>query len=442
MAIKIGRKATRVIERNKKFMINTGHQPYPFVVASGDGEYAYDIEGNRFIDFTSFISVYNIGVNANAEVRSAVKKQADELMHGAFLDFYSEKPVKFAENLLTMFPKGFGRIFFSNSGTEANEAAIKLSRIFTKRQYIISFTGAFHGRTMGSLGLTDSKVVAKKYFGPFNSVIHAPFPYTYRSPVGEDEHATSRYCIDYLRDNILGHDVAPEEAAAIFIEPVQGEGGYVVPPREFMKELRELCTEHGILLVSDEVQAGYMRTGKFLAMDNFGVEADIYTMAKAIGGGLPMGATVTRRSLGDIPDGAHANTFGGNLAVIAAASASLDYVKRNIKSLELGVKFKNRIIMKRLERMKKDYEIIGDVRGLGLMIGVEFVKDRRTKENAAEERKQIVIDAFKNGLLLLPCGKSTIRIIPPVTMSNSSIEEGMGIFEDAVKTADAKAKKH
>src|SRR5208283_4447129 len=207
-------------------------------------------------------------------------------------------PVEFAENLLTMFPRGFGRVFFSNSGTEANEDAIKLAKIFTKKQYLISFYGGFHGRSLGSLGLTATRTSQRERFGPFPNVVHSIYPYPYRCQPAGDPEECSKVCIDHLERNILGKECSPEEVAAIFVEPVQGEGGYVVPPKSFIKELRRICDENGILLVSDEIQSGYMRTGKFLAMDNFGVTADIYTMAKAAGGGLPVGITVARSSLG------------------------------------------------------------------------------------------------------------------------------------------------
>ncbi len=440
MGVRIDARISDVIRRDSKIMLTTTRGPFPkhtFVSDHGDGDYAYDVSGNRFIDFSSFISVYNFGVNANAEIRNAVKDQVDRLMHPAFTDYYSEHPVKFAEKLITMFPNGFGRVFFSNSGTEANEAAIKFAKIFTKRQYVIAFYNAFHGRTYGSLGMTSSNKVQRAHFGPFNSVIHAPYPYPYRFPYGDEEEC-SRFCISQLRDVILEKDVASEEVAAIFIEPVQGEGGYIVPPKSFVKELRKLANDNGILLVADEVQSGYMRTGKFLALDNFGVEADIYSMAKALGGGLPFGATVTRKSLGDIPRGAHANTFGGNLLAVAAANASLDYVKRNMRNLQGQVREKSAMILKRLHEMKEKYEIVGDVRGIGLMIGMELVKSKDTKEYADKARNTVMFECFNRGLLLLPAGRSTIRLIPPITMSKGNIERGLDVLEGTVRKVNAK----
>ncbi len=437
--IKVTKKINDVMKRDKKVMFTTTREHYPFVVAKASGDYAYDIAGNRFIDFTSFISVYNFGLNGNAAIRKAAKDQIDKLMHAAFLDYHSELPVKFAENLLTMFPKGFGRVFLSNSGTEANEDAIKLARLFTKKSYIIGFYNAFHGRSLGSLGITATKLVHREHYGPFPNVAHSIYPNPYRSQFNSqtpDELALA--CIDHLENVILAKEYSPKEVAAIFVEPIQGEGGYIVPPKIFMKELRRIATENNIVLVSDEVQAGYMRTGKFLAMDNFGVTADIYTMAKAIGGGLPLAATIARSSFGDTPSGSHAGTFGGNLVSVAAANASLNYLKKNKRSLEHLVKEKGKYIMKRLNKLKDDYEIVGDVRGLGLMLAAEFVKNKDTKAHAPKERDAIIEECFNNGLLLLPTGTSAIRIIPPITMSKENIEKGMDVFEEAVRKVNAK----
>ena len=431
--IKLTKKIDDIIRRDKRVFLTTTRVPYPFVADRGEGDFAYDVAGNKFIDFTGFIAVYNLGVNTNAAIRKAIKLQVDKLMHSAFLDYYSELPVNFAESLVKMFPAGFGKVFLSNSGTEANEAAMKFAKLYTKRQYIIAFYNSFHGRTLGTLGMTSTRTIQREHFGPFNSIIHAPYPYPYRCPFDHDKYPCGIDCIEYLKENILEREVSPDEVAAIFVEPIQGEGGYVVPPQPFMKELRNLTKEHGMLLISDEVQSGYMRTGKFLAMENFGVTADIYTMAKAIGGGLPLGATVVKSDLGDIPAGSHANTFGGNHVAMAAAYASIKYVMKNKRSLEEQVKVKNKIIMKRLHEMQKNYEIIGDVRGIGLMIGFELVKDRHTKEPAVKEREEIVKKAFNNGLLLLEAGKSTIRIAPPITISVGSIEKGLDVLEESIR---------
>ncbi|HUB92663.1 MAG TPA: aminotransferase class III-fold pyridoxal phosphate-dependent enzyme [Candidatus Saccharimonadales bacterium] len=435
MQARVGKRAKSVIGRDGKVIITTARGEVPFVADRGDGDYAYDIDGRKFLDFSSFISVYNLGVNANKEVRAAVKGQVDRLMHAAFNDYYSELPVTFAENLVKMMPGGFGKVFYSNSGTEANEAALKFSKFFTKRQYTLAFYGAFHGRTMGSLSLTASKAVQREHFGPFNSAVHAPYAYCYRCPFGKEYPSCGMACVDHIKKQVLSKEVAPREVSSIFMEPIQGEGGYIVPPKEFVYEMRKLADDNGILLVSDEVQAGYMRTGKFLALDNFGVKADIYTMAKSVGGGLPMGVTITRRSLGDIPSGAHSNTFGGNLVAVAAAQASLSYLNSHRSSLEHGIRNKGAMMMRRLNQMKERYEIVGDVRGIGLMIGVEFVKSKKSKEPAIKERDAIIVDCFNNGMLLLPAGVSTIRLIPPLTMSDENIGKGLDILEDAIRRA-------
>jgi 4-aminobutyrate aminotransferase len=437
--IRINDKIRRIIARDKEVMFTTSREQYPFVVERASGDYAYDVAGNRFIDFSSFISVYTLGDNANEEIRQAVKKQVDKLMHPAFLDFFSEMPVRFAEKLLTMFPKGFGRVFFSNSGAEANEDAIKLTKIFTRRPYLLSFYNSFHGRTLGALGLTASKAIQRKYIGPIQNVIHVPYPYPYRCPFNTSSATEcADACIDYIESNVFAKETAPDEIAAIFVEPVQGEGGYIVPPKTFMQKLRRLASDNGILLVDDEIQAGYMRTGKFLALDNFGIEADIYTMAKALGAGVPMGATIARRSLGDTKPGEHAGTFGGNLLAIAAAEASLDYVKRNMAILQEAVEKKGKYVMERLQEMKDCYETVGDVRGIGLMIGVELVKDKKSKEPAISEREKILSECFRNGLILLPAGVSTTRIIPPITISMENLERGMDILDAAIKNSDKK----
>ncbi len=435
--IKITEKANDVIKRDKRAMATIAREPYPLVVEKGSGDHIWDISGNRFIDFTSFIGVYTIGVNCNAEVRRAIKNQVDRLMHPAFLDFYAELPVKFAESILDMMPNGFGKVFFSNSGTEAIEDAIKLSKLFTRKSYIIGFYNAFHGRTLGSLGLTSARISHREHFGPFPNVVHALYPNVYRSRY-EDPEEESKACIDHIEKNILGKEYSNKEVAAIFVEPVQGEGGYIIPPKSFIKELRRLATENNILLVSDEIQSGYFRTGKFLAMENFGVTADIYTMAKALGGGLPLAATISKTELGDVPPGAHGGTYGGNLVSVAAGYASLSYVKRNARNIERMVKEKNRIIMKRLNQLRERYEIVGDARGLGLMTAIELVKSKKTKEHAVKERELVLRECFNNGLVLLGCGASAIRVIPPVTMSVENIEKGLDILENSIKKISGK----
>ncbi len=433
MAQKLSKRVQNIIARDKKVFLTTTREPFPFVPHRGEGDFAYDIDDRKFIDFTSFISVYNLGVNSNSSVRNAIKKQIDLLMHSAFTDFYGEMPVKFGEELLKLMPRGFGKLFLSNSGTEANEAAIKFAKIYSNRGYILGFYNAFHGRTGGSLGVTASKSIQREHFGPFPNDIHAPFPYCYRCPFNETYPGCGFACIDYIKKYPLSKEVGPKEVSAIMFEPIQGEGGYIVPPKDYFKELKKLADENGILMIADEVQSGYMRTGKFLALENFGVTADIYTMAKSVGAGLPIGVTAVSSALGDIPYGKHANTFGGNFAVTAGGYEALKQINSKKAKLSEEIVQKGRYIMKRLERMKEDYEIIGDVRGIGLMIGIEFVKDKKGKEPNPEVRDKVQLKCFDRGLLLLPSGESTIRIIPPLTVRKSTIDSGMDIFEDAVR---------
>ncbi len=422
-------KAGKIIQKDKELFFTTTRVNYDFVPSHGEAEFVYDIDGKKFIDFSSFISVYNLGINSNNHVREGIKKQVEVMMHSAFTDYYSALPIEFAEELIKFMPVGFGRMFLSNSGTEANEAAIKISKILTKRQYILAFYNGFHGRTMGSLGLTASKTIHKEHFGPFPNVIHTPFAYCYRCPFNLEYPGCGLACIDHIKKYPLSKELPKNELAAIFFEPIQGEGGYIVPPKDYFKELEKIAHDAGALMIADEVQAGFMRTGKFLSLDNFGITADIYTMAKAIGGGLPLGVTIAKKSLGDIPTGSHASTFGGNLLSVRAGLESLKYLHEHHSKISYQIKNKSRHIMKRLNYMKERYEIVGDVRGLGLMIGVELVESKKTKEPAKTKRDMIIKDAFLNGLIMLPAGESSFRIIPPFDISENSIDKGLDIIE-------------
>jgi 4-aminobutyrate aminotransferase len=430
---KITRRVNEIINKDKSLFVTTTKESYPFVAERGDGDFAYDIAGNKFIDFSSFISVYNFGVNANAKVRSAIKNQVDKLMHSAFTDYYAELPLKFAEEFIGMFPKQYGKLFLSNSGTEANEAAIKFSKVITKRNSIMAFYNSFHGRTAGSLSLTSSKLVQREHMGPFVNTVHVPYPYCYRCPLHQSYPDCGFACIDYIKEYPLSKEISGNEVAAFVAEPIQGEGGYVVPPKDYFKELKSLTDSYGMLFVSDEVQAGYFRAGKPAALDNFNVHADIYTFAKSVGAGMPLGVTMLKKSLPEIPSGAHATTFGGNLAVVAGAYALAKHVRSNMHSIEEQVHSKGRTMKLRLEKMKERYEIIGDVRGMGMMLAIELVKDRKTKEPAIKERDEVIEKCFYDGLLLLPAGTSTIRIIPPLTVSAHNMEQGLNILEDALE---------
>ncbi len=419
--------AVDILKRDSRVVSQSMVREYPLVLHHASDVNLWDVDGNRYLDFTAGIAVMNVGWNNPGVVR-AVEEQAKLLSHGAFLDFCSEIPVKFAEKLTEFLPEGHNRVYFSNSGAECVEAALKLARYHTKRKYFISFYGGFHGRTYGALSLTASNVIQRKHFGPFLPVIHAPYAYPYR-PFGLESATCDVDVIHYIKDQIFGTEVSPEEIAAIVVEPVQGEGGYIVPPLTFLKQLREICDEHDILLVADEVQSGCFRTGTFLASEHSGVKADIVCLSKAIGGGLPLGITVARDEIMTWPPGSHASTFGGNNLSCAAGLAVLEILQE--QGFGEKVLDKGRYLLEGLHRLHERHDLIGDVRGIGLMCGIELVTNRETKEPARDERGRILRYAFEQGLTLLPAGASTIRFCPPLTIEKDDIATGLDILDRA-----------
>ncbi len=423
-------RSSRIIKRDSKVMSTSYHREYPFVFKKGRGCYMWDTEGKKYLDFAAGIAVLGAG-HSNPAIVSAVKRQLRYGTHCAFPDFYAELPVAFSETLLRQMPSPLnkGRVFLSNSGTESVEAALKLAKWKTRRKWLIAFEHCFHGRTMGSLSMTNSKPVQREGFGPFLPVRHVPFPYAYQMKMEPEE--CSDHCLDEMEKTMRQLD---GNCAALFIEPVQGEGGYIVPPKSFLKGVRKLCNAHGILLCDDEVQAGCWRTGKFLAIENFGVAPDTVSMAKAVGGGLPLGATVAKHGLMKWPKGSHSNTFGGNLLACAAGLASLDFMKK--KRLGENAVLRGREMMKRLNEMKEKYEIVGDVRGIGLMIGVEIVQSKKSRKPAKKSMERILSAACNKGLILLPAGKSVIRICPPLIITRKQADDGLDILEDAIKVID------
>jgi 4-aminobutyrate aminotransferase len=423
-----GPRAVDILKRDARVVSQSMVREYPLVLHHAEGVNLWDVDGNRYLDFTAGIAVMNVGWN-NPRVVRAVEEQAKLLSHGAFLDFCSEVPVLFAEKLIEFLPEGHNRVYFSNSGAECVEAALKLARHHTKRKYFIAFYGGFHGRTFGALSLTASNVIQRKYFGPFLPVIHAPYAYPYR-PLGPDSATCDVDVIRYIEDQIFGTEVSPEEVAAIFVEPIQGEGGYIVPPPTFMQRLRAICDEYGILLVADEVQSGCFRTGRFLASEHSGVKADIVCLSKAIGGGLPLGITVARDEIMTWPPGSHASTFGGNNLSCAAGLAVLEFLQA--PGFGESVLDKGRYLLEGLHRLHDRHDLIGDVRGIGLMCGIELVTDRETKEPASGERGRVLRYAFEQGLTLLPAGASTIRFCPPLTMEKEDIATGLDILDSAL----------
>ncbi len=388
-------------------------------------------------DFSAGIAVTSTG-HCHPEVVAAIQQQAAELIHMSGTDFYYESMVTLAERLSKIAPMpGPHKIYYGNSGAEAIECALKLARYHTKRQQVIAFLGAFHGRTMGALSLTASKPQQKRRFAPLvPGVTHVRYPDTYRgcSAGAQDAEAFALGCARYIEDKLFKTVLAPEEVAAIFVEPIQGEGGYVVAPTVFMQELRRICDKHGIMLVVDEVQSGIGRTGKWFAVEHTGVHPDMVCMAKGIASGMPLGVTMTKAEIMDWVPGSHASTFGGNPVAIAAALATLDVIEKEgllRNSQEVGDH-----MMKRMADWPKKHGIVGDVRGRGLMIGVDIVKDQKTKEYGNTERDRVVELAFERGVLFLGCGPSTVRIAPPLVVTKDEADVAVDTLEEAIAAVE------
>ena len=427
-----GPKARAIVEADDRWISPSYTRSYPMVAKRGRGCRVEDVDGNEFLDFAAGIAVTSTG-HCHPEVVKAIQDQAAELIHISGTDFYYESLITLAERLSAVAPmRGPHRFYYGNSGAEAVECALKLARYHTGRQNVIAFFGAFHGRTMGALSLTASKPQQKRRFSPLvPGVTHVRYPYAYRGCSGgpQEEEAFALGCARYIEEKLFKTTLAPEEVAAIFVEPIQGEGGYVVAPTVFMQELRRICDRHGILLVADEVQSGAGRTGKWWAIEHTGVEPDMVCMAKGIASGMPLGVCMTRAELMDWKPGSHASTFGGNPVSIAAALATMDILER--EGIANAAK-QGEQIMQRLRAWPSSHRIVGDVRGRGLMIGVEIVKDQTTREVAPVLRDRIVDLAFERGLLLLGCGETSIRLAPPLVVRAEEVEIALGIFEECI----------
>lgn len=430
-----GPKARELLERDSRVISSSYVRFYPLVVDRGKGSLLYDVDGNIYIDLNSGLGVMNVG-HGHPEVVEAIKRQAEKLLHYSNTDFYYEESVRFAEKLISIAPGDFEKkVFLSNSGTESVEAAIKLARWRTRRQYIIGFIGAFHGRTYGSLSITSSKPVQRAGFSPLvPGVVHVPYPYPYRCPFGaspdEPEDCANR-TIAFIEDWVFSKFVPPEEVAAFVFEPIQGEGGYVVPPENFFPQLKKLADEHGILLIDDEIQAGMGRTGKWWAIQHYGVDPDILSSAKALGGGLPIGATIARADVMTWPGGSHASTFGGNPLSCASGLATVNVIERDRlveRAAALGKK-----VMKLLNDWKESYEIVGDVRGKGLMIGVEIVKDKSTRRKAPDLAHDIMIRSWRSGVAIVTAGENALRIFPPLNIEEEYLFKALEIVEGKIR---------
>jgi len=425
-----GPRAKAIIDRDAAVVSPSYTRGYPLVIERGSGSLVEDVDGNVFLDCAAGIAVNSTG-HSHPDVVKAITEQAGRFLHMSGTDFYYEPQVQLAEELAAVMPIDGGvRSFFGNSGTEAIEAAIKLARHATGRQGLIAFLGAFHGRTLGALALTASKAIQRKGFSPLMAgVYHAPYADCYRCPLGMQPDTCAAECVDYIEHQLFVHLVSPDEVAAIVVEPIQGEGGYVVAPEQFLQRLRDITRAHGIVLVADEVQSGMGRTGRMFAIEHVNVKPDIVAVAKGIASGMPLGVAAARASLMAWPPGAHASTFGGNPVSCAAALATLKLLRETLmaNAAEVGAHLKDG-----LTALMEKHRLIGDVRGRGLMVGVELVRDRQTKERATTERDAVVTAAFNRGLLVLGAGKNAIRFSPPLVLTREQAETAVRIFDEAL----------
>jgi len=430
-----GPRARAVIERDARTMSQNYRKDYPLVIDHALGQVVVDVDGNRFLDFAAGIAVASTG-HCHPDVVAAVKRQSERLLHLCATDFYNEDVVTLAEGLARRAPgPGPWRVFFANSGAEVVEGAIKLARLRTGRPKVVAFYGAFHGRTYGALSLTASKPVQRRGYAPLlPEVLHTHYAYCYRCPVNRHPDTCKVECLDLLTETMFSTTTDPSEIAAVIVEPVQGEGGYVVPHAGFLPRLREITRQHGILLIADEVQCGMGRTGRMFASEHFGLEPDIITLAKGIASGMPLGALIAKDDVMQWQSGGHGSTFGGNPVSIAAGIATLRLLEEKLIANAEKV---GRVLMTALRDRLGAQAVVGDVRGLGLMIGVEIVRDRFRREPAPELRERILEEAFKRGLLLLGCGRSTIRLAPPLIVDEEDAALAARILEEAVIAATA-----
>ncbi len=425
-----GPKAAAIIARDEKVMSQNYSKDYPLVAARGENALIEDVDGNRFLDFGTGIAVTATG-HSHPKVVQAVKDQAEKFIHMCYTDFYYDNLITLGERLARRGPApGPWRVFFANTGAEVVEGAVKLARVVTGRQKVIGFYGAFHGRTYGAMSLTASKLVQKRGYAPFlPEVYHSHYANCYRCPVGKQPETCNVECLNLLTDTMFVHTVNPDEVAAVIVEPVQGEGGYVVPHPQFLKRLRELTRKHGILLVADEVQSGMGRTGRLFASEHFDLQPDIVAVAKGIASGMPLAALMARAEVMKWHDGGHGSTFGGNPVSAAAALATLDLLEGGL--IDNAAKVGD-YLLKRAKDVLLKHPAMGDVRGIGLMIGLDIVKDKATREPNSDLRLEIIQECFRRGLVLIGCGKSTIRFAPPLTIDTEDADIAVRIVDEAM----------
>jgi 4-aminobutyrate aminotransferase len=422
-----GPKAKEFIARDARSVSQNLSKDVPLVVARAQGMVVEDVDGNRFLDFAAGISTVSTG-HCHPDVVQAVKDQAEKLIHICYTDFYYPVYIDLCETLTKIAPiSGPKRVFLTNSGAEAVETAIKLARVRTGRQKIVGFFGAFHGRTFGAMSLTASKPVQRKGYGPFvPEVLHTHYAYCYRCPVNRTADSCKVECLNLLTEDYYHHTIDPSEVAAVIVEPIQGEGGFVPPHPDFLRRLQQICRQNGILLIADEVQCGMGRTGKMFALEHYGIDPDMIILAKGIASGMPISAVIARDDVMKWNDGGHGSTFGGNPLSCAAALATLRLLQDGL--VENAGKVGARLIEK-LKGLQAKHPVIGDVRGRGLMVGVEIVRDPQGRAPAPEIRHRLIEVAFERGLLTLPCGASTIRLSPPLVARDSDVDRAVSILD-------------
>jgi 4-aminobutyrate aminotransferase len=431
-----GPKARELLKRDERYISPSYSRYYPLVIDSGKDCIVKDVDGNEYIDLNAGIACLNVGHN-HPKVVGAIKNQCDRFLHYSNTDFYYEQVIALAEKLSEIVPgEPEKKTYFGNSGTEAIEAAVKLAKWHTRKQLFIGFINGFHGRTIGSLSFTASKPTQRRHFSPLvPGVIHVPYGYCYRCPFKLTYPECGYWCIAFIEENILQKYAPPEEVAALLFEPIQGEGGYIVPPPEYFQKLKKLADKHGILTIADEVQSGIGRTGKWYAIQHWEVEPDIVCSAKALASGLPIGAATANSKIMDWPAGSHASTFGGNPLSCAAALAVIEVIKEE-KLLENANK-QGVYALKRLGDFAQENVIVGDVRGKGLMIGVELVEDKDSKKPAVEKAREVILRSWKRGVALVTCGVSTLRLSPPLTIQRETLDAALDIVEDAINEVAA-----
>jgi 4-aminobutyrate aminotransferase len=430
-----GPKARYLAKRDSIALSPSFTRYYPLVIESGHDCIVKDVDGNEYIDFNSGLACLNVG-HTHPTIVKAIKNQCNNFLHYSNTDFYYNQTVDLAENLFEVTPGSFKKkVHFGNSGAEAVETAVKLAKWHTRKHQFIAFVGAFHGRTCAATALTASKPTQRRqYFPLLPGITHAPYPYCYRCPFHLSYPDCNYHCVDFIDEQILQKYVPPEEVAGFVFEPIQGEGGYVVPPPDYFQRIQKLADKYGLLLIADEVQSGIGRTGKWFAIDHWKTEPDIICIAKALASGLPLSATVSRARLMDWEAGSHASTFGGNPLACVAAMKVLEIIKEQ-KLLENAEKQGN-YIMKWLRDIKEEHEIVGDVRGKGLMIGIEFVEDKESKKVGPDQAREVMLRCWRRGIAIVTCGVSTLRLVPPLTITQDLVDSSLEIIGDVIKEVD------